>query len=92
MSPEGLQQEVCAEDRFTATPPERTHEAEESPLRLLQQVLCQKRYPSTVSLKFIIACEYTLIDTDTWKMAALNASILKLSISGLRATAMSKAL
>lgn len=43
-------------------------------------------------MKFIIACEHTLIDTDTWKMAALNASILKLSISGLRATAMSKAL
>jgi hypothetical protein len=56
-------------------------------MRLLQQVLCQKGYPSAVSFAITFACGYMLIDIDTWKMAALNVSTLKLSISDLRSTA-----
>jgi hypothetical protein len=35
MSNEGLYEEVCEEDRLAKAPPECSHEATESPMRLL---------------------------------------------------------
>jgi hypothetical protein len=50
----GLQQEICEEDRFTEAPSKCSHEATKSPLRLLQQVLCEEGYSKKVFSKSTI--------------------------------------
>lgn len=49
MPTEGLQQEICKKDGPTETPPKRSHEAKKPSMRLLQQIFCEKGYPSKAS-------------------------------------------
>ena len=60
MSNEGLYEEVCEKDRLAKAPSECSHEATESPMRLLQPVLCPKRYSQEVSQILYVTKHYIL--------------------------------